>query len=151
MTAEIPVDVIHGKLHVSPSARTALQDAILTWPDGAATLTVAREQVTRSVQANNYYWAVLVKALATHTGYTPEETHEHLKIQFLPKDVALRTGTGEVIAAFVIGGSTRELSIAEFGDYVDRIRQWAFEWLNVDIPPGDPLWRGREVMNAQLA
>jgi len=143
MNAVVPVDIVHGKLHVSPSARTALQEAVLLWADGPATLTLERETVTRSAQANAYYWSVVVKALADHTGYTPNETHDTLKIMFLPKDVALRTGTGQVIAEFVIGGSTRELNVREFYDYTERIRQWAFDTLKVSIPPGDPAWRAR--------
>ena len=107
MRAEIPVEIVHGKLDIGPSWRMALQESLLVWPDGPATLVVEREQATRSVQANAYYWGVVVKALATHTGYTPDETHDALKIQFLPKDVALRTGTGQVVAEFVIGGSTK--------------------------------------------
>jgi hypothetical protein len=144
MNAGIPVDIVHGKLQVSGSARSALQEALLTWPDGPATLTVEREAATRSREANAYYWSVVVKALAVYTGYTPDETHDVLKIKFLPKDVALRTGTGDVVDAFVIGGSTRELSISEFYEYVEQIRQWAFEAFNVDIPPGDPAWRSKD-------
>jgi len=144
MIATIPVDIVHGKLHISGSARSAIQEAVLVWSDGPATLTVERESATRSPQANAYYWGVVVKSLADHTGYTPDETHDVLKIKFLPKDVALRTGTGTVIAEFVIGGSTRALSVGEFYDYVERIRQWAFDALEVDIPPGDPAWRGKE-------
>jgi hypothetical protein len=30
---------------------------------------------TRSTQANNYYWGVVVKRVSDHLGYTPEETH----------------------------------------------------------------------------
>jgi hypothetical protein len=141
MVTSIGVDVTHGKLYIRPSARLAFEEAVVFWPDGPATLTLERETATRSLEANAYYWAVVVKALADHTGYTADETHETLKIMFLPKDVALRTGNGEVIAEFVIGGSTRELSVGEFYDYVERIRQWAFVTLDVDIPPGDPAWR----------
>lgn len=141
MLTNIGVDIIDGKLYIRPSARSALQEALLLWPDGPATLTVERESVTRSTQANAYYWGVVVEALADHTGYTPDETHDTLKIKFLPKAVAIRTGNGEVIAEFVIGGSTRVLKVGEFFDYVERIRQWAFEMLDVDIPPPDPLWR----------
>ena len=121
---------------------------MLVWPDGPATLTVEREAATRSLEANAYYWGVVVKALADHTGYTADETHEVLKIKFLPKDVALRTGMGEVVAEFVIGGSTRTLTVGEFFDYVERIRQWAFEALDVDIPPADPTWRLQDERSA---
>jgi hypothetical protein len=144
MKAAIVVDIRHGKLHVGASARAAMQEALLVWPDGPATLSVAREQATRSVQANAYYWAVVVQALADYTGHTPDEVHDILKIKFLPKDVAIATGTGEVVAEFVLGGSTTQLTVGQFYDYIERIRQWAFDELEVDIPPGDPAWRTRE-------
>ena len=140
MKAVVSVDIVRGKLHVGASARSAVQDALMVWPDGPATLTVEREQATRSTQANAYYWAVVVKAIADYTGYTPDETHDILKRLFLPKDVEI-TSRHAVIAEMVIGGSTTKLTIGEFCDYVERIRQWAFEELDVDIPPGDPAWR----------
>lgn len=136
-------EIVHGKLHVGPAHRSAMQEALLVWPDGPVTLTVEREAATRSPQANAYYWAVVVKLLAAHTGYTPNETHDVLKIKFLPKDVAMATGTGQVVAEFVIGGSTTELTSVQFYDYIEQIRQWAFEALDVDIPPADPEWRER--------
>ena len=141
MKAAVSVDVVGGKLHVGDSARSAVQEALSVWPDGPATLTIEREQATRSAQANAYYWAVVVKAIADHTGYTADEVHEILKLKFLPKDVALACGNGEVVAEFVIGGSTTKLTVGEFCDYIERIRQWAFEALDVAIPPPDPLWR----------
>jgi hypothetical protein len=134
-------EIVHGKLHVAPSMRSAMQEALLVWPDGPVTLTVEREVATRSVQANAYYWAVVLKALADHTGYTPDELHEICKVKFLPKDVALKRGNGKVLAEFVIGGSTVRLSTVEFYDYVEQVRQWAFEALDVDVPPADPDWR----------
>ena len=148
MKTAVRVEIVHGKLDVSPSARSALTEALLTWSDGPAMLSVERESVTRSVQANAYYWGVVVKALVDHTGYTPDEMHDLLKIQFLPKDVALASGNGTVVAAFVIGGSTTGLSTGEFYDYVERIRMWAFEKLDVDMPPPDPEWRTRELEKA---
>jgi hypothetical protein len=145
MNVVIPVEIVHGKLHVGASERSQLQEAVLLWPDGPAQLTLEREQATRSREANAYYWAVVVKALSNHTGSTPDEMHELLKVMFLPKDVAIKTGNGAVVAEFVIGGSTRELTIGEFYEYVEQIRQWAFEKLDVDMPPGDPGWRSRAV------
>lgn len=144
MKTSAVVDIVHGKLHVTGSARFTLQEGVLTWPDGPAVLTIEREAATRSPQANAYYWGVVVRLLADHTGHTPDETHDVLKIMFLPKDVAIASQVGEVVAEFVIGGSTTGLTIGQFADYVDRIRQWAFEQLDVSIPPGDPEWRERE-------
>lgn len=144
METEIPVDITHGKLHVSAAARTALQESLLTWPDCRATLTIEKETASRSAAQNAYYWRRVVKLIADHTGYSADDTHHVLKTMFLPKDVAIRTRTGKVVAEFVIGGSTTTLTSVQFSDYIERIRQWAFEELTVDIPPGDPEWRSHE-------
>jgi hypothetical protein len=134
-------DIVHGKLHIEPANRFVMQEALLVWPDGPVTVTVETRQATRSAQANAYYWAVVVALLAEHTGYTPDDMHEVLKVKFLSKDVSLRRANGTVVGAFVIGGSTADLYSFEFYDYVERIRQWAFEALDVSIPPADPDWR----------
>jgi hypothetical protein len=141
MTVAVPATIAHGKLHVDPSQRAALQDALLVWPDGPVTLTVGRPQATRSLQANAYYWGAVVQALADHTGYTPDEMHDVLKVKFLPKAVALNTANGRVVGDFVIGGSTTALLSFQFSDYIEQVRQWAFEALDCDIPPPDPEWR----------
>jgi hypothetical protein len=144
MEAVIAVDIVKGKLHVGASARSAIQEQLRTWPDCRATLTVARATSSRTAAQNAYYWGVVIKHLSDYSGHTPDETHDVLKIMFLPKDVALHTQTGEVVAEFVIGGSTTGLTSAQFSDYVERIRVWAFDTLDVSIPPGDPAWRGTD-------
>src|SRR5262252_1564389 len=123
-----------GKLHISPPQRHMLQEAVLVWPNGPVSIVVERRHATRSVQANAYYWGVVVKALSDYTGSTPDEMHDILKMKFLPKDVCIAAPNGEVIGEFVIGGSTARLTTLEFYDYVEQIRGWSFEQLDVDIP-----------------
>jgi hypothetical protein len=134
--------MVRGKLRLI--APRALSEALTTWDDGPVTVTVERPAATRSVQANAYYWGVVVAALADYTGYTPDETHDILKMQFLSKALALARKNGTVVAEFVVGGSTTQLTSPEFFDYVERIRQWAFEELDVNMPPPDPGWRQAE-------
>lgn len=139
----------HGKLHLDHGERHAMQDAVLTWPDGPATVTVERQHATRSTRANAYYWSVVVKAIAEYTGYTPDEAHEILKRQFLPKELAVTKANGKVIAEMVIGGSTAGLDSMEFYDYVERVRAWSFEELDIDMPPPDPEWREKVLAEKQ--
>jgi len=130
-----------GKLQISPSSRHILQESLLVWTDGPVNITVERRHATRSVQANAYYWGVVIKALSEYTGSTPDEIHQVLKMMFLPKDLAIASPNGEVIGEFVIGGSTTRLNTVDFYEYVETIRVWAFEKLDVDIAPPDPEWR----------
>ena len=95
---------------------------------------VKRQRATRSQQANRYYWGVVVEMLHEHTGYTPEEVHELLKMRFIPKRLAVCNGNGVVQDEFVLGGSTREMDTEEFGAYVEEICQWAAQDLDLIIP-----------------
>lgn len=100
-------------------------------------IAVRRLYANRSQQQNKFYWAVVVELLSEHTGYTPDEVHEFLKMQFIPKRLAVADDNGEVKGEFVIGGSTRKMSTAEFGKYIDSIREWAAMELGVVIPDPD--------------
>ena len=100
-------------------------------------ITVKRRSVTRSQQQNAYYWGVIVRILAEHTGYTDVEIHDVLKAKFLPKHLAITDGNGEVKGEFVLGGSTRNLKTAEFSEYCEHIKEWAADDLDVYIP--DPM------------
>lgn len=97
-------------------------------------VTVKRLRATRSLLQNAYYWGVVVQLLSEHTGYTPDEMHDVLKAKFIPKRLAVCDGNGVVVDEFVLGGSTREMNTIEFGEYMETIREWAAETLDVVIP-----------------
>ena len=61
----------------------------------------------RNTAQNNYYWSML-REFGNHCGYHPEEMHDVCKQHFRIT-------------------STSELNIDEFGEYLDRIYQWAAE------------------------
>lgn len=113
----------------------AFREAVARFPDGSPlVVSVTRLRAQRSLQANAYYWSAVVGTLSEHTGYTPDEVHELLKMKFLPKRLAMCDGNGEVRGEFVIGGSTTRLDNLEFSDYIRAIRIWAAEDLDVTIP-----------------
>jgi hypothetical protein len=107
-------------------------------------VTIEPRKAARSQNQNRWYWAQVVGLVAEHTGYSPEEIHEIYKAKFLPHHVDFCDEHGEVVAEFVIGGSTTKLNKVEFGEYCERIRQWAAEELSVVIPDADAgaLWPG---------
>jgi hypothetical protein len=97
----------------------------------------------RSDQQNRYYWGVVVDLLAVHTGYTPEEMHEALKIKFLS---VRRDGLPDTVK------STTKLTKDEFCEYIDNIQKWAARDMGCVIPdpdsifdPLEPLKRPREL------
>ncbi len=124
--------VDHG--HLTVTGKRLFHAALQRFPDGAVIVSVKVARPSRSSQQNRYYWAVVLPPIADYTGYTVDETHEVLKQMFLPKQVAVCDGNGEVVGAFVIGGSTTRLTRAAFTEYLERIREFARERLSVEIP-----------------
>jgi hypothetical protein len=124
--------VRNGRLQIVRSNVFSAQLSMLR--DGPVDISVGRQKATRSQVQNSWYWSCLVGMVADHTGYSPQEIHEIYKGKFLPKTLALQDGNGEIKGEFVIGGTTTKLTPEEFAEYCDRIRQWAAETLDVNIP-----------------
>ncbi|WP_457635823.1 hypothetical protein [Persephonella sp.] len=99
---------------------------IKTLKDGDYYLTISKVKKQRSLNQNNYYWGVVLKIISDYTGHTEEELHESLKIKFLPKKFDEN--------GLLILGSTKKLSKAEFEEYLERIRVWASQVLELSIP-----------------
>jgi hypothetical protein len=69
----------------------------------------------RSKSENNFYWGVVVKMIADHTGYTRDEAHAILKSMFLKV----------IVGRFEYVRSTKTLNTSEMEEYLADIRQWA--------------------------
>jgi uncharacterized protein YueI len=95
---------------------------------GRVILSVRKERVQRSKPQNDFYWAVVVKILSEHFGYTRDEMHDVLKNKFLQKKDLKHPD-------FILTRSTTALSTKEFILYIDTIVQWAAEEFSIVIPP----------------
>jgi hypothetical protein len=72
--------------------RKRMEAALSHWRDCAVTVTITKAYATRSKPQNDYYHAVCVELVASHTGYTHLEAHELLKALHLPRE-SRREGT----------------------------------------------------------
>jgi hypothetical protein len=104
-------------------------------------LTVEKMKHSRTLQQNKYYWSVVVKLIAQHTGHDPEQVHELLKQKFSPKwyfqETALSAAMSKNIAQSIPTSTTR-LDTLEFVEYTEKCRLWANEFLGLNIPlPGE--------------
>jgi trans-2-enoyl-CoA reductase len=99
-------------------------------------LTVEKLKNSRTISQNRYYFGVVVKLIAQHTGHDPEQIHEALKQMFSPKwYMDPRPPTRETMA---IPTSTTRLDTIEFVEYTEKCRMWANEFLGLQIPlPGE--------------
>jgi hypothetical protein len=126
-------EIRRGKLYLTD--RAAFDENLRTLKDGTSIeLEVYQLRATRSHSQNKGYWGVIIEALSQHTGYAPEELHELMKAKFLPKTFGFAKANGDIVGEYVIGGSTRKLDTKEFGEYMERIKEWAASELDVYIP-----------------
>lgn len=98
----------------------------------------------RSNPQNRFYWGLVIPMVQSGikdmgTELTKEETHEFLKARFNFEEI-VNTNTGEAIS---IPRSTTALNKIQFSEYVEKIQQFASEFLSIVIPdPGQQvqLW-----------
>ena len=114
--------------------RQALEQWAKLKRDCEVSVVIERKHATRSVAQNAYYWGVVVHLISEHTGYTPDEVHEFLKMKFLPKKLAVQNKNGEIRDEYVIGGTTTTLNKIQFGEYLLNIQMWAASELDIQIP-----------------
>lgn len=97
-------------------------------------VTVEKIKHSRTLQQNKYYWSVVVKLIAQHTGHPPEQIHELLKQMFSPK----WHFASNLMGASSIPTSTTRLDTIAFVQYTEECRMWANEFLGLQIPlPGE--------------
>lgn len=132
-----------GKLVLDDSY--AFKTAMCRLKDGARlTLTVEREKDRRSVEANRYYWGVVIKLIAQETGQPAQDIHDDLRDRFLRKTITYTDSAGLIREREFSRGSSG-LTIAEFYDFVEQARLFAAEFFGLRIPDPDPeYWRQRE-------
>ena len=99
-------------------------------------ITVERKKKTRSTMQNAYYWGVVIdiitEAISDAHGekVESEDVHALLKSMFNFAEI-VNESTGEVVK---IPLSTIDLSTAEFEDYLEKCRRFAYEFFGITIP-----------------
>jgi hypothetical protein len=123
-----------GKLFIDKIEQ--FKQHLLHYPTGKRVeITVEKITHPRTNGQNRYYWGVVVKEIAQHTGHDPEQIHELLKQMHSPK-WRMYVDTGDKIAD--IPTSTTRLDTLAFVDYTEKCRLWANEFLGLQIPlPGE--------------
>ncbi len=93
-----------------------------------------KSQNGRSDRQNRYMWSVVYKIIADETGHSTEVIHDFMMSMFLPRSF-ITVGKAEQ----EVRKSTTELSTVEMEDYLMRIRVFAAQDLQCQIPlPNEP-------------
>ena len=127
----------YSKKNTHPAgSRRLLNEMLDSLPLGDYVITITPNRKTRSTQQNAYLWGVVYPAVLfglqdagweiTHE----EQVHEYCKQAFAAREV-INKDTGEVLS---LPSSTARMQTAEFNVYVDKIKAFALEYLNVTIP-----------------
>lgn len=103
--------------------------------DLAVTVEVKIKKYRRSNEFNNYYWAIVVAMISERLrelGHDVDKdlAHEFLKGRFLYSELT-DPSTGEVMK---IPKKTSELATGEFMEYLEHVKQFAAETLDLYIP-----------------
>lgn len=113
-----------------------LDETINNLPLGDYVITITPNRKTRSNQQNAYLWGIVYPAVLfglQDAGWEiidEEQVHEYCKQAFAAREV-INKDTGEVLS---LPNSTARMQTAEFNVYVDKIKAFALEYLNITIP-----------------
>lgn len=113
-----------------------LDETLHNLPIGDYVITITPNRKTRSNQQNAYLWGIVYPAVLfglQDAGWEitdEEQVHEYCKQAFAAREV-INKDTGEVLS---LPNSTARMQTAEFNVYVDKIKAFALEYLNLTIP-----------------
>ena len=113
-----------------------LHETLVSLPLGDYVITITPNRKTRSNQQNAYLWGIVYPAVLfglQDAGWEiidEEQVHEYCKQAFAAREV-INKDTGEVLS---LPNSTARMQTAEFNVYVDKIKAFALEYLNITIP-----------------
>lgn len=137
----IRFEKINGMLHTK-----ALMLALSLLANGVYIVTIKKVRKPRSNDQNGYLWGCvyplmlrgLINAGWEFTNDT--QVHEYFKKLFTSEQVVNRD-TGEIIE---FPASTASMDTLTFKTYTDKLREYALEFLGMDIPEPDKFWKIHE-------
>jgi len=106
-------------------------------------VTFRRKRKRRSSEQNRYYWGVVIpeivrglidlgnEGLQEGSEESKNTAHELLKQELLKNGEEVFTKDGTL---FRLPSSTTKCTTVEFEEYLERVRQWAAEYLGIVIP-----------------
>lgn len=114
--------------------------------DGIYRIEVKKVRKPRSNDQNGWLWGciypMLLEALldAGWEFVSVEQVHEFFKAQMVA-DKVVNKHTGEIIE---FPGSTATMDTVTFSTYCEKLREYAREFLNIEIPDPDRFWKNEK-------
>ncbi|MBQ7553303.1 MAG: hypothetical protein IJT46_02960 [Bacteroidaceae bacterium] len=114
--------------------------------DGMYMVSVKKVRKPRSNDQNGWLWGCIYPMLLDgmlDAGWeftSVEQLHEFFKAQ-MTADQVVNKETGEIVT---FPSSTATMDTVTFSTYCEKLREYAREYLNIEIPDPDKYWRVRE-------
>jgi hypothetical protein len=133
---------------LDPDTRVEIAEAVAERFDigDRVEVTLKPYKATRSQRANRYLWGVVYELMAKDQEMTAEEIHDAMVERFLPNEhkriAFFNRLTGECLEVETDGRRSSKLTGELFFDFVERVREFARDFLNVQTPePDKDYWR----------
>lgn len=133
--AKLLIDKKNGLFNLKP-----IFDYIKTRYDGRYLIEVKMVRRPRSLDQNGWLFGCIYPMLLdalNNSGWEftdTDQVHEFFKAQMI-HDKVINKHTGEVIS---FPGSTAQMDTVTFSSYCEKLRDYATEYLGIDIPDPDP-------------
>jgi len=131
---------------LNPNVRDDIREALSRAKGQYLDITIEPHKDQRSAKANNYYWGVVLALMAEHTGHTADDLHDAMCARFLPSEQKridfFNQLTGECLEVPVDPRRSSKLKGEPFYQFVEMVREFARDFLQVETPDPDPeYWR----------
>ena len=114
-------------------------------PDGSYMLSITKQKRGRTLNQNEWLWGCVYPILLDgllDAGWeftSVEQVHEFFK-RLMAQDRVVNYETGEIVE---IPKSTATMDTQQFSMYIDKLRDYAEEFLNTTIPSPDKNWHSK--------
>lgn len=122
--------------HLPDKGRLAVDDLIRSFAGKRVKFSIALATKSRSLNQNAYMWSAVIPPITAAfreagNSVDDEDVHEYLKTHVGKLRQVVVTPAGEVQK---IPGSTKRLTSGEMEIYLEKVRAWAAENLQIVIP-----------------
>lgn len=100
----------------------------------------------RSLDMNAYYWGVVIKMIAEYTGYSINEIHDIMGYKFR---LSYYFNFSSKRSEYGVVSTTLDTN-TDFIAYIEKVRVWALEFLNLVIPDPNEVIHPEEVAEIKL-
>lgn len=135
LTIESYGKIENGQLHLHNRQRL---DSDLKQAKDCEVVVVIRKRGSKTLKQLGYYWGVVLQEIMLElirrgNRITIDKVHEAMMLKFYPVHILDDQG----IIVFTQPGSTKDFNKEEHADLTEKVRQWAWEALELAIP--DPV------------